>query len=777
METESTSSATTFNPGDLIWAKMKGFPPWPAKVLEQSEDTPVRRIPVMFYGTLEKSFMKPSDLFSYLEHRAEFEIPRKQKDFNKAVQEIRIEAGLSQSTDLGFPSIEEMEKTKPALPNQGRTRTSSSRLDAILNGEIGDEDRKRKRSNSNSTRSRSRTSSTAPGFRHLKEAMRERKRLDSESSNGSKRKKMGMISGGIPYAPELVDHFGGEDLSALLGDDFIFTAGASNALPEENRSWRSKRSRASSRIFEDLFGHQRTRNRSGSASASGRRSRLISMSGFSGVSDYFEELFAAPADLDAHAEQLMITLNNMPSEGSIDRPITPELPNRLLSKVEFCQTCGQECREVNGVWKCTGKYCSKYKEVAAASSMDGVFDKLDVPLLAVKTEPSGVFEVEPSGALSTNETLKAMVKRELSSPTPTPRASVRVSKPIKKEVSLGYEDDEQASPPRSSLKGSRPVEKEKKRKRVNVVSPKLHSNPADDQMPSSGGFLSPRKAVRPKHYKVEKTPPISSSGHRHCVFCNGQVRPQMCGGNRHRWRCVDKKCRKWYGWVRSHEEIPKNVGRKSSKYLQLKSLKPKREEVSEEPAIQEYPFKRKVGRPSKNDIKIRLKLQREASQKRSPPPSQLNGAKRKYTKRKGKFDGSAPGTSGLENVEEEKKRPVSPLTNKQSRFRPSAMEKRARWWTGEKRRVDISPERELGTTPADSAAAFRLMAHAVRSAAVTRADEMGTVNGTLDLLMDSLLGSMGPLLSMFQKLPLMRMQPETASEIWNASAVHLPMFQ
>lgn len=48
------------------------------------------------------------------------------------------------------------------------------------------------------------------------------------------------------------------------------------------------------------------------------------------------------------------------------------------------------------------------------------------------------------------------------------------------------------------------------------------------------------------------------------------------------------------------------------------------------------------------------------------------------------------------------------------------MEKRARWWTGEKRRVDASPEREFGTTPADSAAAFRMMAHAVRSAAVTR---------------------------------------------------------
>lgn len=45
----------------------------------------------------------------------------------------------------------------------------------------------------------------------------------------------------------------------------------------------------------------------------------------------------------------------------------------------------------------------------------------------------------------------------------------------------------------------------------------------------------------------------------------------MCGGNKHRWRCVDKRCRKWYGWVRSNEEIPKDLGRKGRwKDLQLK---------------------------------------------------------------------------------------------------------------------------------------------------------------------------------------------------------------
>lgn len=31
---------------------------------------------------------------------------------------------------------------------------------------------------------------------------------------------------------------------------------------------------------------------------------------------------------------------------------------------------------------------------------------------------------------------------------------------------------------------------------------------------------------------------------------------------RYRWRCVDKKCRKWYGWVKSHEEIPRDLGKK-----------------------------------------------------------------------------------------------------------------------------------------------------------------------------------------------------------------------
>jgi hypothetical protein len=84
----------------------------------------------------------------------------------------------------------------------------------------------------------------------------------------------------------------------------------------------------------------------------------------------------------------------------------------------------------------------------------------------------------------------------------------------------------------------------------------------DTRSPFSLYMDKPKKTGRPKSYKVEKTPPISATGMRHCVFCNGQVRPQMCSGNKHRWRCVAKKCRKWYGWVNPSDEIPKDLGKK-----------------------------------------------------------------------------------------------------------------------------------------------------------------------------------------------------------------------
>ncbi|CAI5437725.1 unnamed protein product [Caenorhabditis angaria] len=779
---DEPSSSTNFQPGDLLWAKMKGFPPWPAKVLEMTVETPARRIPVMFFGTLETSFMKPADLSDYMSFRKEYEIARKQKDFNKAVREIRRAAGLSSEQDeSAFPVSNS--KSPPSSP-----RASSS---VMINTES-----KRKRSNSASTKSRSRASSTASVYRTMKDLFKkDRRRLDSESSHGSKRK---MISGmGAGQGSEVYEQYADStDFNALFGDAFINDLGT---IPDDNKSWKSKRSRGSSKIFDDLlYGTHRTRNRSGSAS--GRRSRLISMSGFSGVSDVFDDFFNNHVDLDVQAEQLMHTLNNMPSDGSIDRPLSPELAPTMPAPVEFCSSCGFECRLYNGVLRCN--HCSKYKEAPQATSStvrdgDDSRNKLNIPLsLNIKTESVSSGEKFINNMLmarpadKTPEKGLKSVKQEASSPAKQKRSNL--------VINIKHEDSDDSY-----------RKEQKKKRKVQLMSPRspnMISIPSETaNIPTGGDTLlsgrTSRDRSRPKHYgysKVEKTPPISASGHRHCVNCNGQVRPQMCGGNRHRWRCVDKKCRKWYGWVRSHEEIPKNVGRKKVGVKQPQiAVKPQKVKKKEEPEEENPLLKRKVGRPSKNDIKIRLKLQKEqaaaalvarsAIQPQISSSSDPNGLqRRKYTKRKMKDGTTIMGTNGgggnmkkeYSPFEEDvKKRSCSPLNEKEASYRPCAMEKRARWWTGEKRRVDVSPERELGTTAADTAAAFRMMAHAVRSAAVTRADEVGTVNGSLDLLMDTLVGSMAPLLSLLQNVPAFQIDPELSQQMWNSSAIHIPTFQ
>uniref|UniRef100_A0A1I7TEF3 PWWP domain-containing protein n=1 Tax=Caenorhabditis tropicalis TaxID=1561998 RepID=A0A1I7TEF3_9PELO len=381
---EPSCSTQNFQPNDLIWAKMKGFPPWPAKVLERSEDTPARRIPVMFFGTLETSFMKPNDLSDYLSNRTLYEISRKQKDFNKAVQEIRKAAGTeTESDELNFPTIEK--KSPPSSPTTGRKRQTSGRfLDAIM---AGPDKMRGTRSGSASTKTRSRASSNASATKLLRDMMRkERHRMNSESSHGSKRKLLNnaLLNGAPSTSDAFHDYADSTDFNALFGDAIL----GNFDLNDETKSWKSKRSRGSSKVFDDFFG--RTRNRSGSAS--GRRSRMISLSGFSGVSDMFDELFNNQGDLDSHADQLMLTLNNLPSDGSIDRPLSPEMLNlnpMLQPAVEFCDRCGYECRLINGSWKCNSSHCGTIKTTGGASmaAVRGILEEpLRVPKLEVKTE-------------------------------------------------------------------------------------------------------------------------------------------------------------------------------------------------------------------------------------------------------------------------------------------------------------------------------------------------------------------------------------------------------
>ncbi|KJH41447.1 hypothetical protein DICVIV_12581 [Dictyocaulus viviparus] len=318
---------------------------------------------------------------------------------------------------------------------------------------------------------------------------------------------------------------------------------------------------------------------------------------------------------------------------------------------------------------------------------------------------------------------------------------------------------------------------------------------------------------------------MGANGQRQCTFCSGQVRPQKCGSNKHRWRCVDKNCRKWYGWVKSNEEIPKKPRKKVK---QKRSAHPKVLTATSEDKIEDdngvivfycliisrklklfdscpaslssqaeaalaaaeiqslgsccsddpsnamleqknvEGVKRKLGRPPKeHGLKIRLKGLKDKKEEARQ--------RCKYVRRRNRRE-SCNNSVSRTYLEQKKPSPL-PLTEEEKNYEPCEIEKRVRWWLSEKRRSDPSPERPFETKTINSCAAFRMISQALKATAVTRADAVQSVSGSLDILMDSLMGSLGPLLTV-ASVAFDNLIPEDLSQmLWRASAIHIPTFQ
>ncbi|KAF2893699.1 hypothetical protein ILUMI_12472 [Ignelater luminosus] len=130
-----------FKVGDKVFAKVKGYPAWPAIITEDKNN----KYDVKFYGTGETGTVKAKDLFYYLQHKEKYVKSLKRKDYNEAVEEIEKaiqDAGTDGNDDDGEVSLDSVVSSNTSVNNNSsakstkRKRSASVSVDKISDTQV-----------------------------------------------------------------------------------------------------------------------------------------------------------------------------------------------------------------------------------------------------------------------------------------------------------------------------------------------------------------------------------------------------------------------------------------------------------------------------------------------------------------------------------------------------------------------------------------------------------------------------------------------------------------
>uniref|UniRef100_A0A3B4A858 PWWP domain-containing protein n=1 Tax=Periophthalmus magnuspinnatus TaxID=409849 RepID=A0A3B4A858_9GOBI len=81
-----------FKPGDLVFAKMKGFPHWPARVTD--DEIIVFKVPVFYFGTHQIGSVPLENVVPYVGNKTKYGSGVRIKGFAEGMWEIQNTPGV-----------------------------------------------------------------------------------------------------------------------------------------------------------------------------------------------------------------------------------------------------------------------------------------------------------------------------------------------------------------------------------------------------------------------------------------------------------------------------------------------------------------------------------------------------------------------------------------------------------------------------------------------------------------------------------------------------------
>ncbi|KAI8046926.1 hypothetical protein M5D96_003146, partial [Drosophila gunungcola] len=110
-------AAKSYSIGDLVFAKVKGYPPWPAKITKSNNN---KKYNVYFYGTGETANIKVEDLFPYADNKEKFATEKIMKRANALRGEDSAPIDLSGAEEPVAPpaAADPVNKEEPKEPEE-----------------------------------------------------------------------------------------------------------------------------------------------------------------------------------------------------------------------------------------------------------------------------------------------------------------------------------------------------------------------------------------------------------------------------------------------------------------------------------------------------------------------------------------------------------------------------------------------------------------------------------------------------------------------------------